>query len=336
MKHTDHPVQSVQHKTDVLIVGAGMAGLTAASELQQSGHTVIVLDKGRGVGGRLASRRIGLATFDHGAQFMTARDPRFAAAIDEWRRIGVVEEWYRSPEGHPRWRGQPTMTEVAKHLARSLNVLLEKRIVLVRRDMAGWVAALENGETVRAGAVLLTPPVPQSLALLDAGRVEMPPERRAHLASIEYEPCLAVMLVLDGPSRIPPPGGLSPGEGPIAWIADNLMKGASATPAVTIHATAAFSREHWDRDRQESVRELLQAAEPWLGSNVTEFQVHGWRYSKPIGTDEHPCLTLSQSPPLVLAGDAFAGPRLEGAVISGWAAADALNHMDLNATWPGR
>jgi renalase len=336
MKRSDRPVSSVQHKTDVLIVGAGMAGLTAASELQQNGHNVIVFDKGRGVGGRLASRRIGLATFDHGAQFMTGRDPRFAAAIDEWRRIGVVEEWYRSPaqgtEGHPRWRGKPAMTAVAKHLARSLNVLLGKRIVMVRRDAAGWVAALENGETVYAGAVLLTPPVPQSLALMDAGLVEMPPEARAHLESIEYDPCLAVMLVLGGPSRIPPPGCLSPREGPIAWIADNQMKGASATPAVTIHATAAFSRKHWDRDRRGSVRELLRAAEPWLGSNVTEFQVHGWRYSKPICTDENPCFVLSQSPPLVLAGDAFAGPRLEGAAISGWAAADVLKHMDLNAT----
>jgi predicted NAD/FAD-dependent oxidoreductase len=198
--------------------------------------------------------------------------------------------------------------------------------------VAGWVAELKNGETVRAGAVVLTPPVPQSLALLDAGLVELPAEERVRLERIEYDPCLAVMLVLDGPSRIPPPGSLSPRDGPIAWIADNQMKGASATPAVTIHATAAFSREHGDRDRRESVRELVRAAEPWLGSAVTEFQVHGWRYSKPIRTDESTCLVLRQSPPLVIAGDAFAGPRLKGAAVSGWAAADVLSNMDLSAT----
>ena len=335
MKHPDRPAQSVQHKTDVLIVGAGMAGLTAATKVQQNGHKVIVFDKGHGVGGRVASRRIGRATFDHGAQFMTARDPRFAATIDEWRRIGVVEEWYRNPvqgtEGHPRWRGKPTMNAVAKHLACGLNVLLDKRIVLVRSGAAGWVAELENGETVCAGAVLLTPPVPQSLALLDAGLVDIPPKERASLESIEYDPCLAIMLVLDGPSNIPPPGFLSPRQGPVAWIADNQMKGISATPAVTMHATAAFSREHWDRDQRESVRELLRAAETWLGSGIIELQVHCWRYSKPIRTNENPCLVLRRSPPLVLAGDAFAGPRLEGAVMSGWAAADALNHMNFNA-----
>jgi renalase len=67
MKHTYRPAQNVQYKAEVLIVGAG----TAAAELQQNGHNVIVFDKSHGIGGRLASRRIGLATFDHGAQFIS-------------------------------------------------------------------------------------------------------------------------------------------------------------------------------------------------------------------------------------------------------------------------
>lgn len=329
-------MQSIQHRADVLVVGAGMAGLTAASELQQTNLNVLIIDKGRGVGGRLASRRIGPATFDHGAQFMTARDPRFAAAIDGWRRKGAVEEWFRSSgrgsAGHSRWRGKPAMTAVAKYLARNLNVLLGKRLVLLRHDPAGWVGILENGEMVSAGAVILTPPVPQSLALLDAGRIELSTDTRAHLEGIEYETCLAVMASLDGPAQIPRPGSLAPTGGPIAWIADNQMKGVSATPAVTIHATADFSLENWDRDRQESGRVLLQASEPWLGSGVIKFQVHGWRYSKPVRTEESTCLTLSDSPLLVLAGDAFADPRVEGAALSGWAAADVLKQMDLKAT----
>ena len=323
--------ENLHHSTDILIVGAGMAGLSAASDLQLAGKNVLIVDKGRSVGGRLASRRIGQATFDHGAQFFTARDPRFAAAVDQWLKVGAAEEWYRNlpntseaSEGHPRWRGKSGMTAIAKNLALNLNVLLEKRIVSLRHESAGWAAVLEDGEEIFANAVLLTPPVPQSLTLLDSGAVSLPYATRTRLERLAYERCLTVMAVLTGPSRIPPPGGMKLADGPIAWLADNQMKGISAIPAVTIHASADFSLEQWDFDREETGRELLKAAEPWLGSEVITFQVHGWRYSKPIRIDESPCLILNHFPPLVLAGDAFAGARVEGAAISGWAAAEHL------------
>jgi len=318
-------------ETDFLIVGAGMAGLTAATELRHTGHDVLVIDKGRGVGGRLASRRIGGATFDHGAQFLTARNPRFAAAVDDWIAAEIVEEWWRGspsqPDSHPHWRGSPSMTAVAKHLARDVEVLLGKRALSLHLDREGWVARLGGGETLSARAALLTAPVPQSLDLMTSGGIELPTEKRTHLEGIEYARCIAVMAVLDGPSRIPTPGGFSPTEGPIDWIADNQMKGVSATPAVTIHASAEFSLANWNRDRQASGQELLDAAGLWLGSRVTEFQVHGWRYSKPVDGQPDPCLILSESPPLVIAGDAFGGARVEGAALSGWAAADALEKI---------
>ena len=324
-------MQDAQDRTGVLIVGAGMAGLTAATTLQARGCAVRVIDKGRAVGGRLASRRIGAATFDHGAQFVTARDPRFAAAVAEWRTAGLVAEWYRSSAkgsgGHSHWRGQPCMRAVAHHLAGTIGPSLEHRLVALRRDRRGWVAVLANGNTISARAVVLTPPVPQALAILEAGGIEWPSAMTSHLAGIEYERCLAVMAVLAGPSRLPPPGGLALADGPIAWMADNQRKGISATPAVTLHASAAFSQERWDEDRQASGRELLEAAAAWLGSEVTAFQVHGWRYSKPLQVQQGPCLILSRSPPLVLAGDAFGGARVEGAALSGWAAADALTTL---------
>ncbi len=317
-----------EQNPDVLVIGAGMAGLTAAAELQRAGRRVRVLDKGRGVGGRLASRRLGEATFDHGAQFITTRDPRFVAALEGWRQTGVVEEWCRgfaeNADGHPRWRGKPSMKCVAKHLAHGLEVLVEKQVVALHRLQDQWRAETNTGEVYSASAVVLTPPVPQSLALMAAGGFGFPPEMHARLADIDYERCLAVMAVLDVPSRLPPPGGFAPAEGPIAWIADNQLKGISAEPAVTIHATHGFSLEHWDADRLASGRRLLEAAAEWLGAGIKTFQVHGWRYSKPMRVHEQACVIVSQSPRLVLAGDAFAGPKVEGAALSGWAAAEAI------------
>lgn len=324
-------MNATEQTTEVLVIGAGMAGLIAAAELQRAGRRVLVLDKGRGVGGRLASRRFEGATFDHGAQFITTRDPRFAAVLERGRQEGAMEEWCRgfagNADGHARWRGKPAMSAAAKHLVLGLDLHLEMPVLALRRADDRWRAETTAGRTFTAGSVVLTPPVPQSLALLDAGGIVLAPEMRTRLAAIEYERCLAVMAVLDGPSRIPPPGGLTPADGPIAWIADNRLKGISAEPAVTIHATHAFSMEHWERDRQESGRALLDAAVEWLGARVKTFQVHGWRYSKPIRVDEERCVLVSQTPPLVLAGDAFAGPRVEGAALSGWAAAAILNRV---------
>ena len=96
-----------------LVVGAGLAGLIAARQLHSSGASVVVLDEGRSVGGRLATRRIGDGVFDHGAQFFTVRDAEFGKHVAEWLRAGVVREWcrgfahmdgalWRRDDGHPR------------------------------------------------------------------------------------------------------------------------------------------------------------------------------------------------------------------------------------------
>lgn len=313
---------------DVLVIGAGMAGLIAAATLQRSGRRVLVVDKGRGVGGRMASRRIDGATFDHGAQFIIARSPRFAEIVDQMRRAGTVESWCCGFSGgddaQTRWRGNPTMSDVAKDLALGLDVRLETPVAALRTLENGWRAEVGLDRAFTAGAVLMTPPVPQSLAILDAGGVVLAQEMRARLSNIEYERCLAVLAALRGPSIIPPPGGLVPKNGPIAWIADNQMKGISTEPSVTIHADHAFSVAHWDGDRAASGRALLDASAPWIGTGITQFQVHGWRYSRPIRRDVEPCLMVCPSPPLVFAGDAFGDPNVEGAALSGWAAAELI------------
>jgi renalase len=317
-----------QLNTDILIVGAGIAGLLAATDLQASGFHFIVVDKGRGVGGRLASRRIGSATFDHGAQFITARTPRFAVLLSEWKGLDLVTEWYRGTnKEHIYWRGVSSMTAVPKHLAKSLNVRLEMKLFVLKPEGSHWLAIFENGESIAANAVLLTAPVPQSLALLDAGGVALEASMREQLDAVEYEPCMAVMAVPNGESNVPQPGFIRFDSGPVAWIADNQMKGVSASRAVTIHATPVYSSEHWDDDRQEIGRDLLTVAAPWLGSEIAEFQVHAWRYARPRHEHDHPCPILNQSPSLLIAGDAFGGPRVEGAALSGWAAAEALKEL---------
>ncbi|MFT6051040.1 MAG: renalase [Halioglobus sp.] len=325
--------------TDIVIIGAGLAGLSAASELKKLGVDVLIVDKGRGLGGRLAGRRIGDASFDHGAQFMTTRHPKFVEQVRQWMAAGVAQEWYSSFPGqansHARYRGVPTMTAIAKHLAIGLNVQLSTKVESIGISDGGWVTHLDNGHSITSGSLIITSPVPQTLDLLSCGNIQLSPYNASRLTRIQYESCIAVMATLDQPSIIQPPGALVIDSGPIAWISDNQQKGVSSIPAVTIHGSGDYSAKHFDEDRDEVAKQLIKAATPYLGAAVIEYQVHGWRYSKPVVVDDRPCMLASEStdlPPLVLAGDAFAGPRVEGAVLSGWAAADCIAQARLAAS----
>src|SRR5689334_15592868 len=104
-----------------VVVGAGLAGLMAGRTLADAGHDVVLLDKGRSPGGRLATRRVGHARLDHGAQFFTVRSDRFAASVDAWERNGWVHEWCRGfstpADGYPRYAAAGGMNALAKHLA---------------------------------------------------------------------------------------------------------------------------------------------------------------------------------------------------------------------------
>jgi len=322
----------------VVIIGAGMAGLTAARELRTglAEVRVTVLDKGRGVGGRMATRRIGEATIDHGAQFITTHSPEFAATVEAWAAAGVVEQWFdaqigpfgtASSDGHPRYRGSVSMNAVAKHLAIGLDVVTSSRVAALAVQGDQWLVTMAEGAPIVADAVVTTAPVPQGLEVLGSGSTVLAPADARALEAIRYEPCLAALVPLDGPSGLPEPGAIAPNGGPIAWIADNQRKGISARPAVTIHPTGDFSRQRWDAPDQVVIDELLAAAGLQAGAEQGEAQVQRWRYSRPTRLHAEPTLVASGVPPLVFAGDAFGGAKVEGAARSGAAAADALMRL---------
>ena len=319
---------------DVLVVGAGMAGLLAARRLVASGRHVVVVDKGRGVGGRLATRRIGEGVFDHGAQFFTSADADFDTEVAAWLDAGVVAEWFdtrlepdgsRVSDGHPRWRGTAGMAGIAKHLASSLDVRTGCRLVSLAADRDGWTATDADGGTIRAAAILVTSPVPQTLALLEAGGVDLDAIDRVELEAVDYHPCIAVLALLDGPSGIPEPGALRPAGEPLDWVADNQMKGISPVPALTVHAGSATSRELWAASDTDVVDQLL-AAVPGLASKPLPdgVQVQRWLYARPVQCRPESARLLAGLPPAVLAGDAFGGARVPGAAASGIAAASLL------------
>ncbi|MEJ7800262.1 MAG: FAD-dependent oxidoreductase, partial [Ilumatobacter sp.] len=296
----------------VVVVGAGLSGLVSARELANAGHDVIVLDKGRSVGGRLATRRIGDATLDHGAQFFTVRGDAFRARVDEWLDRGLVRVWCHGFEpggdGYPRYCGTAGMNSIAKDLARGLDCRTQQMVFSCRPTEDGWDVIIDDGTVIEADALLLTCPVPQSWALLVESELDVPDD----LFRREYHRTIGLLAVLDGPSAVPDPGGVqfdpTDADQPFGFLADNAMKGVSDVPALTFHATQPWSLEHWD-DAAEDVRaQLLERARPWIGNaEVIEAQVKKWRFAGPVDPWPESCW-VDDEHDLVLAGDIFAGP----------------------------
>lgn len=310
----------------VAIVGAGLSGLMAARELRSRGHDVVLFDKGRSPGGRLATRRIGDARLDHGAQFFTVRSDRFAAHVREWQDAGVVFEWCRGfgteADGHPRYAVHGGMNALAKHLARDLDVRCDSLVFSLHRDTGAhpWEVKLDDGSLHHADALIVTCPLPQTFSLLVSAEVSMPEA----LWRTDYDRTLALLAVLDRPSRVPEPGGLQ-SDPNFTFVADHQQKGISISPALTLAASPDWSEAHWDDEPVTAHDLLVELARPYLGdASIVESQLKRWRFATPrrIWPEAH--WSPDDVPGLAVAGDAFAGPRVEGAALSGLSAAASL------------
>lgn len=324
--------------SETTIIGAGLAGLTAATYLP--GDRVQIIEQDPDVGGRLATIQLGDATFDHGAQFFTVRSDEFRGDVDRWLELGLVEEWcqgFAEIDGYPRYRVAGGMNQLARHLASELSasgveVVTDRQVKSVAPGETGWrVNTNKPGggtpERVESAAVLLTPPVPHSMALLSAGGVDVDDEYRDLLADFGYHKVIALLAVLDRSPGLADPGALQQPDDPtFSFVADNQAKEISAAPAVTFHTAHQLSAELWSASDDEIAAALLGPAGALLGSaRIVEHHIQRWDSSGPLAPYPERCLLAATSPgPLVLAGDGFGTSKVEGAYLSGRAAAETI------------
>ena len=323
---------------DILIVGAGLSGLMAAHTLKDSGYTVQLIDKGRSVGGRLATRRVGdNGIADHGAQFFSVRTDTLQGYVDQWLEQDLVYVWgtgwsdgsikSTAGDGHPRYVVKGGMNQLAKHLAVGLDIVVDARISSIELDGQTWTLVDANGEVYSGRALLMTPPAPQSLELIEASAIQLNEKDQLELAKIQFGPCLCGIHEINGEFELPEPGAIQDFEQDIYWIADNHAKGISDRVIVTTHADAKFSRQHYESSDDTIISHLEEALRPYLkdGATITNTQVKRWRYSIPQITYPKEYLMAENLPNLVFAGDAFGGRgRVEGAFMSGIAAGKAI------------
>ncbi|AWN24402.1 FAD-binding dehydrogenase [Deinococcus irradiatisoli] len=314
--------------TDVLILGAGVAGLAAGRDLAAAGRRVQVLDKARGVSGRAATKRFADLRLDHGARFFTARHPRTKALVEEGLDAGWLREWTRQipvweagtirtpADGHPRYVGQSGMSDIGKALAAGLEVYTGAQIVDIQRRSDVWHLTSADGRTFEAPTLLLNAPAPQLAALL--------PEAGA-LAAVTLHPCWAVGVALASDLEATWPALRLEQHPALEWIAREHTK-RPGPPALMLHARADWSAQHLEDAAEDVQAALLAAAREVVGGFGVEGRfAHRWRYATPDQRFPDACGWQPEQQ-LGWCGDWCAsddhGPRLEAALLSGWALAE--------------
>jgi renalase len=327
-------------KPSIGIIGAGISGLTAARELKQQGFDVTVFERGRGPGGRAARRRADPWSFDHGAQYFTARDGRFQAEVTQWLETGTVALW--EPEmavakngvleprksSTARYVGTPGMNALAQSLARDIPLRTESTVTAVDRTAAKgeapWSVTVAATIAGSYDAVVFAAPPPQWLPLL-----KEPTSFDASARAVTFAPTWAAMIGLEKPLPLAA-DGIFLDDPVLSWAARNSSKpGRDTPPAWVLHANPAWAKGKENLPAEEILPVMIDAFGRATGVEIADpvhAAAHRWRYSRAeatLGVEAFWDAELR----IGACGDWCAGSRIEGAYLSGLAIAQMVtNH----------
>jgi renalase len=327
----------------IAIIGAGIAGLTCARQLEVEGHSVVIYEKNSDVGGRMYTRHTELGGFDVGAQYFTADSERFKKAIAHWRKAGWVSTWTgrlvtvdngsskESGRSKQRFVGIPGMGTLLEHLAQGVDIRTEQLVTRIERYDDQWLLGVQ-ADTVpieaSAGpfdAVVVAAPPARALPLLQSA-----PQLVRQAKQASAQPCWALTLGFQDALDLGFDGGWVQGSR-LAWIARDTSKPQRRPGEHWVaHASHEWSIEHLEDDPERVKEKLLRAFHEATGSQVQPVyaDVVRWLYAQPI--DPLPEAYLWDSRLRIGAcGDWFSaglegGGRVENAYLSAVALAEAV------------
>lgn len=313
----------------VIVIGAGLSGVACAQQVRSVGRDVIVLERGRTPGGRMAVREIAGRPVDTGASYFTVSDPTFESVVSGWTDRGLAHRWTDTFDvfdhgvrgdpkvGNHRWAAPLGLCSLVEDLAAGLDVQ-RHTVESVTNGQAGLRV---DGRP--ASAVALAMPDPQAQRIVE-------PASPTHSALADaFEPVLALSAGwlartwadnFDGSFD----GAFVNGDDHLAWIADDGQRRGDGAAVLVAHSTPALAAAHLDAP-QDATAQMLATLTSLLGipDGPQWTHMHRWTFARPTGTREATHYLGDDN--VGVCGDAWSQrPRVEAAYLSGKALGDAI------------
>jgi renalase len=329
---------------EIAVIGAGIAGLTCAQKLQQAGKSVILIDKSRGLGGRLATRRLAGTHADHGVCYLQAKGDRFGQWMDELVSVGILRVWttgihrlaadgsLQLPSKLANCYAAPLgANSIAKYLGRDLEIIGDKLITSIEPINNGWQLSSKDPEfSLTAAQVVMATPPAQALAIT---KEAIDPACIQQLSNVQFSRSITAIAVYPTTDQTAAAAitwqGIQCIDHPtLAWIGLDSSKQLNPTqPVLVIQSSAAFAEQHFDAPDLAIVgQKLIDAIVPLIPTLTTPelVQVHRWGYAFAQNPLSDLFLTAQTAAPLYFGGDWCGGNRVESAYLSGMAIADRI------------
>lgn len=307
----------------VAIIGAGISGLTLAHRLKDQ-YEVTIFEKSKGLGGRVATRRAGNFSFDHGAQFFKITTPRFQDFMQPLIDNKVILPWCgRFAEitknkvtktrnwssDYPHYVGNGANNSIGKYLSKGLNIIRSCKITKIKDHFLTDDTGAQFGPY---DWIFLTCPLPQVKALIFDKPVQFLAENKTVSA------CYSLMLGFDQSIALGFDMALVKQQD-ISWISVNSSKpGRETRQSILVHSTNTWANEHLEAEQDNVMQYLLEVTSDTLNYNCKKADftgLHRWRYAN-SSRHEGELFYIDYEKRIGICGDGFIQGRVESAFIS--------------------
>ena len=298
-----------QSQFDDVIVGAGLSGLNFAFRARTSdpNRKILILEKSKSCGGRMATRRVGESKFDHGAQFIK-QSAASAPLINFWDCQKVLRKF--PSEQINAFCGISGMTQLSKKISESLNIRYNCKVFQLQRTGDGWQISFNESESVFSKNIILSSPLPQSLELLNSSGISFDPG----LSQIHYSKAIVGLVEFSKPLD-EQMNYQENFDSSIFSICSQKEKGLASTFNYTIVMGDTWSEDHFSLPDEMILQKSMDVIQSKFKKNqILHAQIKKWKYCQPYKIWESPFYQAEEG--CFLIGDAFGGASLNGAIKS--------------------